>query len=1442
MFDPTTKPNGVYELLLYAEDPSGNDNYTTGCMLVDGNLKLGAVILPATDLSIPAPGMPITLERTYDSRITDGDFGPGWQLPSSAVKAMTTRELSDGWAEEIGGGTFTTYYLIEKYRHVVVIRLSDEDVLKFKMDVTPKSSLMIPYSSLNLKAAYIPIDGTQGTLEALDVSSTSLMLVNNQLLEYGADPYEPVRFKLTRPDGTVYIVNMETGLESMTDVYGHTITYSEDGITSSSGVGISFERGEGNRIEKITDYFGREITYHYNEEGMLEKAVQTGSVNPYLHEYVYLGAKLAAIKAPDGIRLGSFEYDSTDRVTALIDADGNRIIYGYDLPNHTQEITDRLGRTSVYYYDNRGNVTRKVDPMGQESLWTYDDHDNKLSETTPLGLTTTYTYDDRNNMLSETDPMGNTTTYTYNERNEVLTTTDPLGNVTENTYDANGDLLTTTDALGNTTSHTYDTDGNLTSTTDAAGNLTTYEYDSAGNRIKEVDPYGNETLYTFDDYGNELTKTTSRTADGVTVFMTTTKEYDYYNKVIKTIDPNGYQTTTAYNYKVDKVSAETDKNGARTEYTYDDKGNLLETLFADGTSIINTYDAEGNKTSTTDRNGHTTWFYYDGLNHLIRAEYEDGSYSEMEYDVDGRLIASVDERGNRTEFTYDDAGRRIAVTDALGNTTTFAYDANGNQISMTDANGHTTEYVYDALNRKIQTIYPDGTFTQTAYDATGNKIAETDQNGQVTQFEYDADGNLTAVIDALGNRTEYTYDEVGNKLTFKDANGNTEQWAYDNLGRVVEHTLPLGQAEYFTYDPVGNMLSHTDFNGDTTEYDYSVCCGRLLGKTYPDGSEVLYSYDNNGNRTSVTDASGITLYQYNARGRLEQVTNPDGSAIVYTYDAAGNQTSVDIPSGVADYTFDALNRLATVTDADGGVTTYSYDNVGNLAGVEYPNGTLTTYTYDDLNRLIYMETANSDAQIIGAYTYTLDPVGNRTHVVEHNGRTVDYTYDELNRLVAEDITDPVSGNLSFAYTYDNVGNRLSKTDSTGTTDYTYDANNRLASETGPSGTITYTYDSNGNQIQKQSASETVTYGYDYENRLISIDDGTSLVLYQYDADGIRTRKTVDGVATSYLVDKNRDYAQVLEERDGAGALVVGYVYGDDLVSQERSDTVSYYHYDGIGSTRALTDDLGDATDTYNYEAFGELLNSTGITDNKYLFAGEQYDPNARFYYLRARWMNPETGRFLTVDPFGGIQNDPVSLHKYLYASCNPVMYVDPSGESYSLAGMMADIGTIYALGSIAIPNFMKFLVKAEGQTDTFTVQFFSGGSLGKGFYGGAIDAYIWEEQPSNPKLHIQAKRQLFTVILVGYGYGWGLTLAEFEHTFPTKGNRKLLSFAGYGRISSAVEVGYKGFGSISYSELQFPEGTWIEPKISFKPGVTRGFSVYLCAAVFIPVGPQDNVP
>ncbi len=177
-------------------------------------------------------------------------------------------------------------------------------------------------------------------------------------------------------------------------------------------------------------------------------------------------------------------------------------------------------------------------------------------------------------------------------------------------------------------------------------------------------------------------------------------------------------------------------------------------------------------------------------------------------------------------------------------------------------------------------------------------------------------------------------------------------------------------------------------------------------------------------------------------------------------------------------------------------------------------------------------------------------------------------------------------------------------------------------------------------------------------------DGTTE--YAYDADGIRVRSVTDGVVTNYLVDKNRPYAQVLEERDDAGSLTVSYVYGDDLISQRRGGSVSYYHYDGLGSTRVLTDDAGGVTDTYTYEAFGDLIDHIGETENNYLFTGEQYDPNAGFYYLRARCYNAGNGRFISQDSWQGSISNPDTLHKYVYGKNNPVLFIDPSGHFFSL--------------------------------------------------------------------------------------------------------------------------------------------------------------------------------
>ncbi|MBD3239311.1 MAG: hypothetical protein GF331_01900 [Chitinivibrionales bacterium] len=95
--------------------------------------------------------------------------------------------------------------------------------------------------------------------------------------------------------------------------------------------------------------------------------------------------------------------------------------------------------------------------------------------------------------------------------------------------------------------------------------------------------------------------------------------------------------------------------------------------------------------------------------------------------------------------------------------------------------------------------------------------------------------------------------------------------------------------------------------------------------------------------------------------------------------------------------------------------------------------------------------------------------------------------------------------------------------------------------------------------------------------------------------------------------------------------------------------------------RQLSDAAGNVTDSYWYTAFGEELASSGTTENAFRYAGEEFDPNTAFYYLRARWMSPSTGRFVGVDPWAGDKLSPPTLHRYLYANGSPAQHTDPSG-------------------------------------------------------------------------------------------------------------------------------------------------------------------------------------
>lgn len=408
--------------------------------------------------------------------------------------------------------------------------------------------------------------------------------------------------------------------------------------------------------------------------------------------------------------------------------------------------------------------------------------------------------------------------------------------------------------------------------------------------------------------------------------------------------------------------------------------------------------------------------------------------------------------------------------------------------------------------------------------------------------------------------------------------------------------------------------------------------------------------------------------------------------------------------------------MSTVTDTHTGNTTYRYDNVGNLQGYLYPNGVQTTYSYNTLNRLTNLAITNNKAQSLASYAYTLGPAGNRIAVSELTGRVVNYTYDALYRLTNESISgDPNQNNGAVGYQYDPVGNRLLRTSTLSAVpaaSYSYDANDRLASDS---------YDSNGST----TASGGNTYAYDFESHLTSSNGGAVTVVY--DGDGNRVAKTASGATTQYLVDDRNPtgYAQVLEELSG-GAVQRVYTYGLNRISQSQASGTSFYGYDGQGSVRFLTDSTGAVTDRYDYDAFGNMISQAGSTPNVYLYAGEQNDSNLGFYYLRARYLNTGTGRFVNADPFAGDPQSPLSLHKYLYASANPTNRIDPSGLED-----LIELQTALRINSIftAMPTLSNVWVAAYfsklfgGLPDAvgfgvFATAGFNGSFVGGGIIGG----------------------------------------------------------------------------------------------------------------------------
>jgi YD repeat-containing protein len=290
--------------------------------------------------------------------------------------------------------------------------------------------------------------------------------------------------------------------------------------------------------------------------------------------------------------------------------------------------------------------------------------------------------------------------------------------------------------------------------------------------------------------------------------------------------------------------------------------------------------------------------------------------------------------------------------------------------------------------------------------------------------------------------------------------------------------------------------------------------------------------------------------------------------VSYGYSNVGNRTSITYPGGSNQviYRYDEANNLTSATDWNGNQTTYAYNNAGMLTTATLPSGTGITgaYSYDNADRLTSVTWTKGGT--IAAASYTLDKVGNRTQRVDGLG-THTYVYDALNRLTS--VTYP--GPSTDTYTYDSVGNRLTKNG----TNYTYNASDRLTAV----GATSYTYDNNGNLTARGSDS----FAWDAADRMTSATVGGTATTFGQNGSYLRESLTTGGNTTTFTWDIANRIPQVLD--DGT----FKYVYGLGRIAEVGPGTTTHYYLpDGLGSVMALANSSGTVVNTYEYDVFGAI--------------------------------------------------------------------------------------------------------------------------------------------------------------------------------------------------------------------------------------------------------------
>ena len=267
-----------------------------------------------------------------------------------------------------------------------------------------------------------------------------------------------------------------------------------------------------------------------------------------------------------------------------------------------------------------------------------------------------------------------------------------------------------------------------------------------------------------------------------------------------------------------------------------------------------------------------------------------------------------------------------------------------------------------------------------------------------------------------------------------------------------------------------------------------------------------------------------------------------------------------------------------------------------------------------------------------------------------DGVVTSYTYDAADRLTGQQLAGAYG-----TYTMDSVGNITVKhEEGSSPMTMTYDAASRLTTLLQGLVTSTYTYDSNGNNTAINAGGVRTTLAYDYENRMRTYIEGANRTTYVYWADGLRRQQIVNGSAVTYVWDGS-DYLQAR----GVSEVQTFETVNGQIVSSDLGGVERLLVPDPLGSVVKLLDASGNELYDAAYWPYGSVRSSTGVNDTAWGYVGSYgyHVDGSRRLYVRARVLDPVTGRWYTVDRLW-----PEEL-AYGYVDENPLHRFDPSGES-----------------------------------------------------------------------------------------------------------------------------------------------------------------------------------